>query len=54
MDVKTYILYDKLLDQQAELTATVTELEVSRTLFLELSMLPYTDCIDITAHITNV
>jgi hypothetical protein len=31
MDVKTYILYDKLLDQQSELTAAVTELEVGRT-----------------------
>jgi hypothetical protein len=30
MDVKTYILYEKLLDQQAELAAAVRELEVRK------------------------
>ncbi|KAI9288151.1 hypothetical protein BC943DRAFT_357861 [Umbelopsis sp. AD052] len=35
MDVKTYILYDKLLDQQAELTAAVTELEHTSEIYQE-------------------
>jgi hypothetical protein len=39
MDVKTYVLYEKLLAQQAELTTSVKELEVRTVECLSLSSL---------------
>jgi hypothetical protein len=56
MDVKTYILYERLLNQQAELASAVRELEVregfSRFMFdLEQHLICFRN---FTANITDV
>jgi hypothetical protein len=56
MDVKTYILYERLLNQQAELASAVRELEVKEVLFtLMFDLEQHLICFrNFTANVTDV